>query len=134
MTEEHSDISDRSRGTAIPLAVLLGVFGGHRFYAGKTGTGVLMLCTLGGMGLWWLYDIILLSSGEFRDAEGRRVVRWSASDAGSLPPPTGVGSEAVRDEIDTMRSEMTELAERLDFMERVLAQVRERDTIPPGSG
>lgn len=72
---ETSGISDRIRGVALPVAVLLGVFGAHRFYVGKTGTGLLMLGTLGGMGLWWLYDLILIVAGEFRDAEARRVVR-----------------------------------------------------------
>jgi len=132
VTPDQNDISDRSRGTAIPLAVLLGVFGGHRFYVGKTGTGILQLCTLGGMGLWWLYDIILLASGEFRDAGGRRLVRWSSTDTGSPPMRSLAGSEAVREELDVMRSEMTELAERVDFMERMLTQVRDRDAIPPG--
>ncbi|HLB38655.1 MAG TPA: NINE protein, partial [Gemmatimonadales bacterium] len=65
----HSpEISDRTRGVALPMAVLLGVFGGHRFYVGKIGTGLLMLGTLGGFGLWWLYDVILVAAGEFRDS------------------------------------------------------------------
>ena len=134
VTEDQGDVSDRTRGTAIPLAVLLGVFGGHRFYVGKTGSGVLMACTLGGMGLWWLYDLILLATGEFRDADGHRLIRWSSSDPGGASPRAlGPVSEAIRDELDAMRTEMSELAERVDFMERILTKVRERDAIPPGS-
>lgn len=133
MTDDQSDISDRTRSAAVPLAVLLGVFGAHRFYVGKTGTGLLMLFTLGGMGLWWLSDLILLATAEFRDAEGRRVMRWTADSPMLSAHALAPGIEAVREEMDAMRSEMAELAERVDFMERVLAKVRERGAIPPGS-
>ena len=64
--------SDKSRGIAFILALVLGVFGAHRFYVGKIGTGILMICTVGGMGIWYLYDVIMVASGTFRDAEGRR--------------------------------------------------------------
>jgi hypothetical protein len=60
----------------IPAALLcffLGVFGAHRFYVGKTGTAILQLVTLGGLGLWMLYDLILILTGQFRDEEDRRV-------------------------------------------------------------
>jgi TM2 domain-containing membrane protein YozV len=52
------ETSEKSRGVALALVTLLGVFGGHRFYVGKTGTGILQAVTLGGAGLWWLYDLI----------------------------------------------------------------------------
>ena len=68
--------SSRSRLAAVLLCVFLGFLGAHRFYLGKTGTGVLMLLTLGGFGLWMLYDLILLVVGSFRDKEDRRVFRW----------------------------------------------------------
>lgn len=67
---------DASEKTIVPaalLCILLGVFGAHRFYVGKTGTGVLQLLTLGGLGLWMLYDLILILTTHFRDAEGRRL-------------------------------------------------------------
>jgi TM2 domain-containing membrane protein YozV len=53
--------SEKSRGVALALAAVLGVFGAHRFYVGKTGTGLAMLCTLGGAGLWYLYDLIVVA-------------------------------------------------------------------------
>lgn len=62
---------ERSALTAGVLCLLLGVFGAHRFYAGKVGTGLLQLLTMGGAGLWWLYDLILIATGQFRDKEGR---------------------------------------------------------------
>ena len=69
--------SEKSRGVALALATLLGPFGAHRFYVGKIGTGLLQLVTLGGLGIWWLVDLIMLVSGEFRDKEGNRITEWT---------------------------------------------------------
>ena len=113
--------SDKSRGVATTLAALLGPFGAHRFYLGKPESGTLMLLTLGGLGVWWLYDLILVASGSFRDGDGRLVTRWDpeeASHVASLP-------QEVYAELDAMRSELSELAERLDFAERLLAKPRD---------
>ena len=71
-----AEMSDRSRLVALLFCVLLGVFGVHRFYVGKIGTGILMLLTLGGLGIWTLIDLILIAVGSFRDKENRRVFRW----------------------------------------------------------
>ena len=68
--------SDRSRLAALLLCLLLGWLGAHRFYVGKIGTGVLWLCTLGFLGTGVLYDLVLISTGEFRDGLHRRVVHW----------------------------------------------------------
>lgn len=126
-----TDISDRVRGVALPVGLLLGVFGAHRFYVGKIGTGLLMLGTIGGCGLWWLYDMILIVAGEFRDKHDRRVVRWSASDPGPEPRRLPADSQAVMEELDTLRADFGDLTERVDFMERLLTQARERGNLPP---
>ena len=55
------------------LCFLLGVFGAHRFYVGKTGSGLAQLFTLGGLGIWMLYDLILILTTQFRDADDRRL-------------------------------------------------------------
>jgi TM2 domain-containing membrane protein YozV len=69
-------VSNRSRLVALLLCIFLGPFGAHRFYVGKIGTGVLMLLTIGGLGIWALIDHILIATGTLRDKEGRRVYRW----------------------------------------------------------
>ena len=71
------EFSPRSRLVALLFCVLLGVFGVHRFYVGKIGTGILMLLTLGGLCVWIMVDLILIAVGSFRDKEGRRVFRWT---------------------------------------------------------
>lgn len=113
-----SQTSEKSRAVALALCIPLGVFGAHRFYVGKIGTGLLQLLTLGGMGLWYLYDLITIASGEFRDGEGRRVALWDPEDAAGLTH--GVPAELL-DEVEALRREVGELAERVDFTERLLA-------------
>jgi hypothetical protein len=121
--------SEKSRAVALALCIPLGVFGAHRFYVGKIGTGLLQLCTLGGLGLWYLYDLITIASGEFRDVDGRRVSLWDPEDSNLMG--AGIPQELL-DEIDTLRHEVAELSERLDFAERLLADPARRTTPSPG--
>ena len=41
---------------------------------GKVGTGLLMLFTLGGCGVWTLIDLIVIATGGYKDGSGRPVV------------------------------------------------------------
>jgi len=61
------------------LSFLLGGLGAHRFYTGKIGTGVLMLFTIGGFGLWWLIDFITVASGYYKDKDGFRLEKGKNS-------------------------------------------------------
>ena len=70
-------VSDKSRTVAAVLCFFLGVIGIHRFYVGKTGTGIAMILTLGGLGVWALIDLIMILLGSFRDIQGRLVATWS---------------------------------------------------------
>ena len=72
-----TDVSPRSRLAALLLCFFFGVFGVHRFYVGKVGTGLLQLVTLGGLGIWALVDLILIIVGSFRDKQDRRVFHWT---------------------------------------------------------
>ena len=68
--------SERLLLPAFLLCIFFGYLGAHRFYAGKIGTGILMLLTVGGFGIWVVVDLILLLSGSFTDMEGKRLKRW----------------------------------------------------------
>lgn len=72
--------SPKSRLAAILLAWFLGVLGAHRFYVGKTGTGLLWLFTLGFFGIGALVDLLLIAAGSFKDKDGLRVTVWLQND------------------------------------------------------
>lgn len=126
--------SARSRGVALVLCTLGGFFGLHRFYTGRVESGVWMAVTLGGIGMWWLYDMVVLVAGEFRDGEGLPVREWGVADV-------AVGRAAIdsrqvaqlTERLEQMERQLGELAERMDFTERLLTQQRERDRLSRGS-
>jgi TM2 domain-containing membrane protein YozV len=56
----------------IIMSVVFGHLGVDRFIMGKVGTGLLKLITLGGIGIWWLVDVILIATKyKFKD------VKWT---------------------------------------------------------
>jgi TM2 domain-containing membrane protein YozV len=73
MTTDGPAKSDKTFVATLLLCVLLGGLGIHRFYVGKTGTGILMLLTLGGLGIWSLIDLIMIATGKFTDSDGRPI-------------------------------------------------------------
>lgn len=61
-------ISPKSRWLALAICYLLGLFGGHYFYVGKAGKGILYLFTAGLFGFGWIVDMIRIATGKFVDA------------------------------------------------------------------
>ncbi len=55
------------------LCIVLGSFGVHRFYTGNTVTGIIMLLTLGGCGIWTLIDIIMIACNTYVDGNGQHL-------------------------------------------------------------
>jgi hypothetical protein len=62
--------SGKSFISTLLLCLLVGWLGVHRFYVGKTKTGILMLLTMGGLGIWQLIDVIFIATQSFKDSEG----------------------------------------------------------------
>ena len=87
-------ISSKSRLAASLLAFhsILGLFGAHRFYIGKTGTATLMLVlTIVGIATAWIFvgiaflavtyiwamiDFIFAVTGKMKDSQGRLIEKW----------------------------------------------------------
>jgi len=65
-----TSLSDKGFVPTILLCLFLGFLGVHRFYVGKIGTGILMLLTFGGLGIWSLIDLIVIICGNFKDKNG----------------------------------------------------------------
>jgi len=116
------------------LSLVLGAWGADRFYLGKWKTGLLKLLTAGGLFVWWLIDLVLLSIGRVRDAKGRplrefETMKWPSRAISAVvalgfvgmmilgataptPPPTEVaGAESVALEEAAVPSEEPSAAE-----------------------
>lgn len=52
----------KSQSLAFTLSLFGGVVGADQFYLGFPIYGALKLCSLGGFGLWWIYDVVRLGS------------------------------------------------------------------------
>lgn len=59
----------KSKLVTFLLCWFLGVFGVHRFYVGKIGTGILWLLTGGLFGVGVLVDMIMILTNSFRDKD-----------------------------------------------------------------
>ena len=84
--------SNRSFIATWLFAWFLGFIGVDRFYLGKVGTGILKLITIGGFGIWWLVDLVLVLTNSQKDKDERRVlgtrqeqtIAWIVTAAGIL--------------------------------------------------
>lgn len=56
--------------TTLLLSIFIGQLGIDRFYLGQTGLGIAKLLTCGGMGIWWIIDLVVIATNKMVDAEG----------------------------------------------------------------
>ena len=72
-----SMVSPKSWLVTLLLCLFLGVVGGHRFYAGKIGTAIIMiLLSLTGISeIWALIDLIMIILSKFKDKQGLVIQR-----------------------------------------------------------
>ena len=137
--EREPEVSKRSRGVALLLSFFGGVFGLHRFYVDKPGTAIAMICTFGGFGIWYLYDLVLIAAGEFRDSDDLPLRQWGLGESPYTQRRLAGRAEQrvteLEEEFDGLRQQFNDLAERVDFAERMLAQQREspKPQLPRGA-
>ena len=117
------------------LSWLLGFFGADRFYLGKVGTGILKLITLGGLGVWYFIDLIMVLCGAARTKDGQPVkgrgtplaVAWAVTAAGvilgGITGATAGSSEGPTD------SDLSPVADETEDDEHEEAAAVEDDTI-----
>lgn len=87
------NLSPKKRSITAILALYLGWLGVHRLYIGKTKSALLMFSLSQGVillglwgiraplsftivGLWVLWDFVIVVSGRARDAKGRSIKKW----------------------------------------------------------
>lgn len=69
------EISVKSKMVTLILSIFFGGLGIHRFYVGKIGSGVLWFFTGGLFMIGWIYDIIKIATGTFRDGVELPIVK-----------------------------------------------------------
>lgn len=114
-------LSPKSRLAAALLAGMLGPFGAHRFYVGKTGTAILQLVTLGGLGIWSTIDLILILVGAFRDEHGLLIRRWESHE-GPQPSTSRASMDEHLDRLDeqltALQSTMIDMVDKVERLEK----------------
>ncbi len=70
---KKEEMSSCDQKIAMILSLVLGFVGGHQFYAGKPLKGIMMLCSLGGLGIWNAINIYQLATCGFTDGQGKMV-------------------------------------------------------------
>ena len=114
------ETSPYSRLVALLLAFVIGMFGAHRFYVGKTGSAVAQLVftlsILGSFisGIWVFIDIIIIALGDFTDREGRKLTNWDIKSTTASSSPDDIEKYAeLRDKGIISEEEFTEKKKKI---------------------
>lgn len=58
----YVDVREVNWVVLLVMSIIFGFLGVDRYIMGKVGTGLLKMFTLGGLGIWWLVDIVLIAT------------------------------------------------------------------------
>ena len=68
---EHFNVSEkRILPTFLLFLVLSWPLGAHRFFLKRYASAILFIITIGGFGIWWIIDFILIVTGSMKDELG----------------------------------------------------------------
>ena len=74
---EHFNVSEkRILPTFLLFLVLSWPLGAHRFFLKRYASAILFIITIGGFGIWWIIDFILIVTGTMKDDRGQVVKIW----------------------------------------------------------
>ena len=74
---EHFNVSEkRILPTFLLFLVLSWPLGAHRFFLKRYASAILFIITIGGFGIWWIRDFILIVTGSMKDDRGQVVKIW----------------------------------------------------------
>ena len=76
MNEAINISEKRILPTFLLFLILYWPLGAHRFFLKRYASAILFIITIGGCGIWWIVDFILIVTGSMKDDEGKLVKRW----------------------------------------------------------
>ena len=76
MNETINISEKRILPTFLLFIVLSWPFGAHRFFLRRYASAILFIITIGGCGIWWIIDFILIVTGYMKDDKGNLVKLW----------------------------------------------------------
>ena len=76
MNETINISEKRILPTFLLFIVLSWPFGAHRFFLRRYASDILFIITIGGCGIWWIIDFILIVTGSMKDDKGKVVKLW----------------------------------------------------------
>ncbi len=76
MVDKELKVSEKSRLITLILCLLFGWAGVHRFYLNKIGTGLMMMFTVGGGGMWYIIDLFMVAIGALKDKDNLPISKW----------------------------------------------------------